>query len=68
MQLARDLHMSRNRLLSEMDSREITDWLAFYIVRNKAKQKNEYNEKQTTLHEKFKSIMGGRLVKKPKKE
>jgi len=65
MQLAHDLHMTRNKLLLEIDSREITDQLAYYTIRNKQRQKEEKKEPEITLQDKFKNIMGSKIIKKP---
>jgi hypothetical protein len=66
MQLARDLHMSRSRLLAEMDGDEITDWLAYYIVSDKKQKNVKYEEDKKILQAKFKTVMGGKIVKKGK--
>ena len=66
MQLARELHMSRARLLQEVDSEELTDWLAFYSMEQDKKQ-GTAKDKSTVLKEKFGSIMAGKIKKKVEK-
>lgn len=67
MQLAHDLHMTRAKLLSEIDSRELTDQLAYYILKNKKRKAPLENKKEVTLQDKFKDIMGSRIIKVKKK-
>ena len=68
MQLAHDLHMTRSKLLSEIDSREITDQLAYYTIINKKRKSPVENKKEVTLQDKFKDIMGSRIIKVKKKD
>lgn len=70
MQLARDLHMTKSKLLAEIDSNEIADWLAFSLAEREMQEeeeerqkKKEEEQRQIVLREKFKAIMGGKLVK-----
>lgn len=58
--------MSRARLLAEMDSAEIADWMAYFIYSEKRADERKEEEKQIKLREKFKAIMGGKMTKKKK--
>jgi len=55
--------MSRTKLLNEIDSQELIDWLAYHIIINKRGRETKQKNEQTTLREKFKAITGGRLKK-----
>lgn len=65
MRLAHDLHMSRARLLSEMDSRELTDQLAYYVLLDEQRGKNAEKKKEPeiNLQDKFKCIVGSKIIK-----
>jgi hypothetical protein len=64
MRLARELGMSKARLLHEMDSREIAEWQAYLIVEDEESKKPK-NKKPQELISKLKSIAptGGKSVK-----
>lgn len=68
MQLARDLHKTKNELLGSMDADELSEWLAFSILlRREEEEELEKKEaeaeksKQLLLQEKFKAIMGSKI-------
>jgi len=69
MRLAHDLHMTRARLLKEIDSREITDQLAYYVLLAKKRKEEEEKEgkkevkPETNLQEKFKCLVGSKIIK-----
>ena len=56
--------MTKARLLREIDSREITQWMAYYLVIKESEKEKQHDEEQKTLQEKFKAVMGGRIIKK----
>ncbi len=41
MRLARELGMSKRRLLQEMDSREISEWIAYFALQAKLEKKEQ---------------------------
>jgi hypothetical protein len=66
MRLAHDLHMTRARLLSEVDSREITDQLAYYVLlklRRKEEEEKKEKKPEVNLQEKFKCLVGSKIIK-----
>lgn len=63
MQLARDLHKTRKELLQNIDSKEMSDWIAFYIYSEQKKKEHQYENEQKVLQAKFKTVMGGKLNK-----
>ena len=58
--------MSRARLLREIDSRELCDWIAFHRLKNENAEKKTQKEKQVNLKDKFLSVMGGKIKAKNK--
>lgn len=47
--LATHLHMPVGELLRRMDSRELTEWMAFFAVRSKDNQRADMNRQSTAL-------------------
>lgn len=41
MRLARELGYSKRRLLQEMDSREISEWIAYFALESKLEKKEQ---------------------------
>jgi len=65
MQLAHDLHMTRARLLAEVDSREITDQQAYYVLLHEKRENQTKKKKkpEINLQDKFKCIVGSKIIK-----
>ena len=66
MRLAHDLHMTRARLLKEIDSREITDQLAYYVLlakKREEKEEKKEEKQELNLQEKFKCLVGSKIIK-----
>lgn len=66
MRLARDYRWTKDKLLREMTSSEIADWIAFFNVTGRADSERESREKGMVLQEKFKAFVGGKIAKKKK--
>lgn len=64
MSLARDLGMTRRRLLNEMDSREFTLWDAYFAEINRPPEPKKENPEE--LANRFKTAFMVRNVKKRK--
>lgn len=52
--LARELGMTKSRLLQEMDSRELSEWVAYFKVESTLDKKQDSAE---TLKAKFQSLV-----------
>jgi len=56
--LARELGMSVSRVLVEMDSREIAEWMAFFTLEQEEREAKQKPSSQD-LSEKFKAVISG---------
>jgi hypothetical protein len=56
--LARELGMTTSRLLKEADSREIAEWMAFFSLENKEREKKK-KPSPTALSAKMKAALKG---------
>jgi hypothetical protein len=54
--LARELGYTMSRLMEEMDSREIAEWIAFFMLENEEDKKPKTDPK--VLGERMKASMG----------
>ena len=56
--LARELGMTVGRMLSEMDSLEVSRWMAFFAIEEEERKKPK-QEDPKSLAEKIKTSLGG---------
>ena len=56
--LARELGMTKSRLLAETNSRELTEWMAFFTIEEEERKRPKQPDSKT-LSEQIKAVMGG---------